>query len=107
MYSPTCQPNCPPPCTSTHSTIFLLNVFISSSGLTVLHTSKPLQKLLGVTEVAHGHLLKLVRQLHSQGSGKGGMLAKMGTPWLAQLLLCVFDSLAQVRRDGTQVGLLC
>ena len=65
----------------------------------MLHTSKPLQKLLGVTEVAHGHLLNLVRQLHSQGGGQGGMLAKMGTPWLAQLLLCVFDSLAQVSWD--------
>lgn len=69
------------------------------SGLTFLHSSKPLQKLLGVGEVAHGHLMEVVRQLHSSGDSKGGMLAQMGTPWLAQLLLCVFDSLAQVIVD--------
>ena len=69
------------------------------SGLAVLHSSKPLQKLLGVGEVAHGHLVDVVRQLHSMGPDKGGMLAQMGTPWLAQLLLCVFDSLAEVSPD--------
>ena len=37
------------------------------SGLTMLHSSSPLQKLLGVGEVAHGHLMDVVRQLHTQG----------------------------------------
>ena len=60
------------------------------SGLSVLQSSQQLRALLGVGEVAHGHLLDVLRQLHDSGN-----LAQMGTAWLAQLLLCVFDSLQQ------------
>ncbi len=65
------------------------------SGLSVLHSSQPLRALLGVGELAHGHLLDVVRQLQSSS-----MLTRMGLPWLAQLLLCVFDSLQQERPGG-------
>ena len=51
--------------------------------------------LLGVGEVAHGHLLDVVRQLHASSG-----LAQMGQAWLAQLLLCVFDSLQQEQPGG-------
>lgn len=62
------------------------------SDLSVLHSSQPLRALLGVGEVAHGHLLDVVRQLYTSN-----VLAQMGSAWLAQLLLCVFDSLQQDR----------
>ena len=65
------------------------------SGLSVLHSSQPLRALLGVGEVAHGHLLDVVCQLHASSS-----LAQMGQAWLAQLLLCVFDSLQQEQPGG-------
>ena len=65
------------------------------SGLSVLHSSQPLRVLLGVGEVAHGHLLDVVRQLHASSG-----LAQMGQAWLAQLLLCVFDSLQQEQPGG-------
>ena len=65
------------------------------SGLTVLNSSQPLRALLGVGEVAHGHLLDVVRKLH-----ESQMLAQMGFAWIAQLLLCVFDSLQQDRPGG-------
>lgn len=60
------------------------------SGLPILHSSQPLRALLGVGEVAHGHLLDVLRQLHASSG-----LAQMGQAWLAQLLLCIFDSLQQ------------
>lgn len=65
------------------------------SDLSVLHSSQPLRALLGVGEVAHGHLLHVVRQLYISNT-----LAQMGSPWLAQLLLCIFDSLQQERPGG-------
>lgn len=65
------------------------------SDLSVLHSSQPLRALLGVGEVAHGHLLDVVRQLYTSK-----VLAQMGSAWLAQLLLCVFDSLQQERPGG-------
>ena len=65
------------------------------SGLSVLHASQPLRALLGVGEVSHGHLLDVVRQLHDSSG-----LAQMGQAWLAQLLLCVFDSLQQEQPGG-------
>ena len=67
------------------------------SDLTVLHSSQPLRALLGVGEVAHGHLLDVARQLH-----RSSLLAQMGFSWLAQLLLCVFDSLQQERPGGAR-----
>ena len=68
----------------------IVSLQYAHSGLSVLHSSQPLRALLGVGEVAHGHLLNLVRQLHASN-----LLTQMGSPWLAQLLLCVFDSLQQ------------
>ncbi|DBA85049.1 TPA: hypothetical protein ACH3X2_005780 [Trebouxia sp. C0005] len=65
------------------------------SDLSVLHSSQPLRALLGVSEVAHSHLLDVVRQLYTSH-----VLAQMGSAWLAQLLLCVFDSLQQERPGG-------
>lgn len=65
------------------------------SGLTALYSSQPLRALLGVGEVAHGHLLEVARKLHSSQ-----MLTHMGFAWIAQLLLCVFESLQQERPGG-------
>ena len=62
------------------------------AGLTVLHSSQPLRALLGVGELAHSHLLDVLRKLHNSQ-----MLAQMGMGWVAQLLLCIFDSLQQER----------
>ena len=70
----------------------IISLQYAHSGLTILHSSQPLRALLGVGEVAHGHLLGVMRQLHASNS-----LAHMGSAWIAQLLLCVFDSLQQER----------
>lgn len=70
----------------------IVSLQYAHSDLLVLQSSQHLRALLNIGEVAHGHLLDVVRQLHSSNG-----LAQMGCAWLAQLLLCVFDSLQQER----------